>query len=32
MVIKDGDTFKYDNDIENSIGRVKPFMVTLVFI
>ncbi|WP_145417885.1 aminomethyl-transferring glycine dehydrogenase subunit GcvPB [Staphylococcus hominis] len=25
MVIKDGDTFKYDNDIENSIGRVKPF-------
>ena len=25
MVIKDGDTFKYDNDIKNSIGRVKPF-------
>ncbi|GGG84546.1 glycine dehydrogenase subunit 2 [Staphylococcus pragensis] len=25
MVVKDGDTFKYDNDIENSIGRVKPF-------
>ncbi|PNZ70958.1 glycine dehydrogenase subunit 2 [Staphylococcus croceilyticus] len=25
MVIKDGDTFKYDNDMENSIGRVKPF-------
>ncbi len=25
MMIKDGDTFKYDNDIENSIGRVKPF-------
>ncbi len=25
MVIKDGDTFKYDNDIENSIGRAKPF-------
>ena len=25
MVIKDGDTFKYDNDIENSIGQVKPF-------
>ncbi|MBI5972576.1 aminomethyl-transferring glycine dehydrogenase subunit GcvPB [Staphylococcus caledonicus] len=25
MVIKDGDKFKYDNDIENSIGRVKPF-------
>lgn len=25
MVIKDGDTFKYDNDIENSIGRVKSF-------
>ncbi|PTE68270.1 aminomethyl-transferring glycine dehydrogenase subunit GcvPB [Staphylococcus devriesei] len=24
-VIKDGDKFKYDNDIENSIGRVKPF-------
>ncbi|CAM3971440.1 glycine dehydrogenase (aminomethyl-transferring) [Staphylococcus schweitzeri] len=25
MVIKDGDTFKYDNDIKHSIGRVKPF-------
>ncbi len=25
MVIKDGDKFKYDNDIKNSIGRVKPF-------
>lgn len=25
MLIKDGDTFKYDNDIKNSIGRVKPF-------
>ncbi|MCH4532326.1 aminomethyl-transferring glycine dehydrogenase subunit GcvPB [Staphylococcus haemolyticus] len=25
MVIKNGDTFKYDNDIKNSIGRVKPF-------
>ncbi|WP_180554376.1 aminomethyl-transferring glycine dehydrogenase subunit GcvPB [Staphylococcus haemolyticus] len=25
MVIKDGDAFKYDNDIKNSIGRVKPF-------
>lgn len=25
MVVKDGDTFKYDNDIKNSIGRVKPF-------
>lgn len=25
MVIKDGYTFKYDNDIKNSIGRVKPF-------
>ncbi|GEP76678.1 hypothetical protein SCA04_09920 [Staphylococcus carnosus] len=25
MVIKDGDTYRYDNDIENSIGRVKPF-------
>ncbi|MCF7609322.1 aminomethyl-transferring glycine dehydrogenase subunit GcvPB [Staphylococcus haemolyticus] len=25
MVIKDGNTFKYDNDIKNSIGRVKPF-------
>ena len=25
MVIKDGDTFKYDNDIKNSIGRVKTF-------
>lgn len=25
MVIKDGDTFKYDNDNKNSIGRVKPF-------
>lgn len=25
MVIKEGQTYKYDNDIENSIGRVKPF-------
>ncbi|MBU6943986.1 aminomethyl-transferring glycine dehydrogenase subunit GcvPB [Staphylococcus sp. CWZ226] len=25
MVIKDGDTYKYDNDIKDSIGRVKPF-------
>ena len=25
MVVKENDTFKYDNDIENSIGRVKPF-------
>ncbi|MGW9856072.1 glycine cleavage system P protein (glycine dehydrogenase) subunit 2 [Staphylococcus hominis] len=25
MVVKDGETFKYDNAIENSIGRVKPF-------
>lgn len=25
MVVKDNETFKYDNDIENSIGRVKPF-------
>lgn len=25
MVVKDGDRFRYDNDIENSIGRVKPF-------
>ena len=25
MVIKDGDFYKYDNDIQNSIGRVKPF-------
>ena len=32
MVIKEGQTYKYDNDIENSIGRVKPFTVTLVFI
>lgn len=25
MVIKDNDRYKYDNDIPNSIGRVKPF-------
>ncbi|EKU49865.1 aminomethyl-transferring glycine dehydrogenase subunit GcvPB [Staphylococcus massiliensis] len=25
LVVKEGDSFKYDNDIENSIGRVKPF-------
>lgn len=25
MVVKENDTYKYDNDIENSIGRVKPF-------
>lgn len=25
MVVKDNETFKYDNDIENSIGRIKPF-------
>jgi len=25
MVIKDNNTYKYDNDIPNSIGRVKPF-------
>ena len=25
MVIKDGEFYKYDNNIENSIGRVKPF-------
>jgi len=25
MVVKENDVYKYDNDIENSIGRVKPF-------
>ena len=25
MVIKENDYYKYDNDIKNSIGRVKPF-------
>ena len=25
MVVKEDDVYKYDNDIENSIGRVKPF-------
>ncbi len=25
LVVKDGDRFVYDNDIEHSIGRVKPF-------
>ena len=25
MVIKENDVYKYDNNIEHSIGRVKPF-------
>lgn len=25
LVVKEGDRFKYDNDIKHSIGRVKPF-------